>query len=438
MRRQGLVSSLALTLTTVVSVSAQTPASPTSDVARRGALGAARERDTVPLLGASRLAALPAAERAAWERYVAASRAMRAQDRAAVQRELDSLKLPKMLEAPHHAGFFVLPHMTGAWFAGDSGRRQTAALLSWQTPSGGWSKRLDMYGATRRPGMAYGTEGDGWAYVPTIDNGATTGQLTYLGRALTAGAGGARERDAFARGMRYLLASQLPSGCWPQVYPLQGGYHDAATFNDDATADVLRLLREVATGATGAAAGLAPADRRAAGEGVRRGLDCLLRAQVVERDTLTAWGQQHDPLTLRPIDARSYEHASLSSKESAAIVDLLMELPDPDARTVAAVHAAAAWFRRVAIRDFAYDTSQTLRAEPGAGPIWARMYEIGTDRPIFSNRDGIKLYSWNELTDRRRGYGWFSDEPASTLRRYDRWARTHPPECAGPPSVRGP
>jgi PelA/Pel-15E family pectate lyase len=386
------------------------------------AAGPARARgDAGSLLTPTRLAALPAGERAAWERYLAASDALRASDRAAMRRELDSLKLPKMLEAPHHAGFFVQPSMTGAWFQSDPGRRQTAVLLSWQTPSGGWSKRLDMSAAPRRAGMAYGTEGDGWAYVPTIDNGATTEQLTYLARAIATGAGGDRERTAYVRGLRYLLAAQLPTGCWPQVYPLQGSYHDGATFNDDATPSVVQVLR-----AASAVPGVAEPDRRAAADAARRGIDCLLRAQVVEHDTLTVWGQQHDPITLRPIDARSYEHASLASKESAAIVDLLMELPDPDARTVAAVHAAAAWFRRSAIGGYHYDYRTGLETRPGAGPLWARMYELGTGRPLFSNRDGVRLYDWNQLTDRRSGYAWYTEQPRSTLRRYDKWARLHP------------
>ena len=396
------------------------------------AAGPARARtDAGSLLARSRLATLPAAERAAWERYLAASDTMRARDRAAMRRELDSLELPKMLEAPRHTGFFVQPAMSGDWLVSDSGRRQTEVLLSWQTPSGGWSKRLDMSAAPRRPGMAYGTEGDGWAYVPTIDNGATTEQLTYLARVLSAGAGGERERSAYARGLRYLLAAQLPTGCWPQVYPLQGSYHDGATFNDDATANVVQVLR-----ASSALPGVAEPDRRAAGDAARRGIDCLLRAQVVERDTLTVWGQQHDPITLRPIDARSYEHASLASKESAAIVDLLMELPAPDARTVAAVHAAAAWFRRSAISGYHYDYRTGLETRPGAGPLWARMYELGTGRPLFSNRDGVRLYDWNQLTDRRSGYAWYTEQPRSTLKRYDKWARLHPATGAASPAPR--
>ena len=41
------------------------------------------------------------------------------------------------------------------------------------------------------------------------------------------------------------------------------------------------------------------------------------------------------------------------------------------------------------------------------------------------NRDGIKLYDWNQLTDRRQGYAWFGQEPAKALAAYDTWARQH-------------
>jgi len=54
------------------------------------------------------------------------------------------------------------------------------------------------------------------------------------------------------------------------------------------------------------------------------------------------------------------------------------------------------------------------------------MTEIGTNRPIFSNRDGIIRYDWNQLTDRREGYAWYSGEPAAVLKTYARWAKTHP------------
>ncbi|MGZ8491351.1 MAG: pectate lyase [Gemmatirosa sp.] len=396
----------------------------------------ARAAEATPLLAPARLATLPAATRAAWEAYLATSRAQRALDREAMRRELAALGRDRMSPAPKHAGFRMQPTMTADWLRGDAGRAQTRALLTWQTPSGGWSKRLDM-SAPRAPGTAFGTEGDGWSYVPTIDNDATIEQLRYLGAALTAGAtaAGDEERAAFARGVAYLLRSQLPSGCFPQVFPLQGSYHDAATFNDDATVNVLRLLQDVAVGRLGT---VDEAMRAQLTSAVARGVECIVASQVVVDGARTAWGQQHDPLTLAPIKARSYELVGLAGKESANLLEFLMLQPTPDARVQAAVHGAAAWLRKTALQGLRYDYQSGLRTEAGAPPVWARLAELGTDRPIFSNRDGVKLYDWNQLTDRRSGYAWYSYDPASALRRYERWARTHPAGGAVPdaPGVR--
>lgn len=399
-----------------------TPAAPTTvaerapDDAHAGAPG--------PLLAPARLAALPAADRAAWARFLAASRDDAARDRAALRAELARLGLAAPRRAPSHHGFRVEPTMTAAWMRSDSGRALTASVLSWQTPSGGWGKRLDLYAGPRAPGTTYGAEGDGWSFVPTIDNEATTQQLRFLARALAAGGAPdeAAVRGALRRGVEYLLRAQYPNGCVPQVYPLQGGYHDAATYNDDATVNVLRVLRDVADGRL---AGVDPALAPRAREALARGIGCVVRTQVREHGVRTAWGQQHDPLDGAPIGARTYEHASLASKESASIVDFLMELDAPSPEVVGAVHAAADWFRRSALADLVYEYGVGPRTVAGAPPIWARMYELGTGRPLFSNRDGVRRYRYDELTDRRQGYAWYSDQPRTTLRRYDAWARTH-------------
>ena len=42
---------------------------------------------------------------------------------------------------------------------------------------------------------------------------------------------------------------------------------------------------------------------------------------------------------------------------------------------------------------------------------------------MFANRDGVQLFEWERLTDRRAGYGWFGVEPAGTLKRYEKWLR---------------
>jgi PelA/Pel-15E family pectate lyase len=384
--------------------------------------GAAVERDAVSTFSPSRLASLPATERAAWTAYLRRSREMKARDQALVAGELRLLGQARMTRAPYvRESFEVKRTMDEAWFRGDSAHRIAETILSFQTPSGGWSKHVDMRAEPRRPGQSFFSETDAWQYIATLDNNATTSELRFLALADRARPD-ARYRAAFQRGLDYLLAAQFPNGCWPQVYPLQGGYHDAATFNDDATVNAAALLRDVGDGGF---AFVPAALRTRAGAAAERTVECILAAQVVSDGGLTIWGQQHDPLTLAPVHARSYEPASLATKESAGIMRLLMRIAEPDARVAAAVHAAAAWFRANAIHGYTYDFEDGRKEQPGAGPLWARMAEIGSNRPIFSNRDGVILYDYEQLTNRRTGYGWYSEEPAAALRAYDRWARAH-------------
>ena len=60
-----------------------------------------------------------------------------------------------------------------------------------------------------------------------------------------------------------------------------------------------------------------------------------------------------------------------------------------------------------------------------APPLWARMYEVGTDRPIFASRDGIKVYSLAEVDrERRTGSGWYGSWPRELLEQeYPRWKK---------------
>ena len=136
-------------------------------------------------------------------------------------------------------------------------------------------------------------------------------------------------------------------------------------------------------------------------------------------------------LTLEPTSARNYEMPSQSGAESAGIMMFLMTLPNPGLKTVAAVHAAAEWFEKTRLRDVAFkatgDDGRKLVASPGAGPVWARYYEIGTDRPIFGDRDKTIHDSVNEISkERRQGYSWFSEAPKQALEQYARWSAAHP------------
>jgi PelA/Pel-15E family pectate lyase len=390
---------------------------PTGADARAAAQSAVRTDDS--LLSAERIAMLPISQRAAWKNYLARSARLQQRDRDTIAAELRALGRSRMVPAPDvRASFTLAPRMQGAWLETDSARALAEAILSYQTPSGGWSKHMDFTRGPRPAGTSFFSENDGWNFIATIDNNSTTEEIRFLARAHER-TGDARYRKAVDRGLAYLLVAQYPNGCWPQVYPLGGGYHDAATFNDDATINVLNVLRELAPGRDSGA--------------VKRGVECILATQVVVAGKRTIWGQQHDPLTLTPVGARSYEHASLASRESAGVVDFLMRLEHPDPRVIEAVHSAADWFKANAKHGVAYDWKKGVVETSDPAPVWARMSEIGTNRPIFSNRDGIVLYDYHQLTDRKTGYAWFSTEPAAVLAAYEAWAKRYPstaPESA--------
>lgn len=381
-------------------------------------------------LTADRIHTLPAADQPAWHRYLAQSRAKSAIDHATLADELKAAGLSAPLIPAQ--GRAVPLNQPAAFWSGPAAARIADCLVSFQTPAGGWNKNTNQTTAPRRVGERHGYEA---GYVGTIDNDATITQLRFLAQALTA-AGQASARAtawlaAFTRGIDYLLTAQYPNGGWPQVFPLEGRYHDAVTFNDGAFVNVLTLLRAVAAGRDEFA--FVPAELRTrAAASASRGLDCLLASQITVAGRRTAWCQQVDILTLAPVGARNYEMPSQSAGESAGIVLFLMALPDPSPAVVTAVHAAAAWFQKTPLRDVVFKpapdgTGRKLLPSPGAGPLWPRYSELGTDRPLFGDRDLTIHNDVNEISaERRNGYGWFSDSPKRTLDHYTKWAKFHP------------
>ena len=161
-------------------------------------------------------------------------------------------------------------------------------------------------------------------------------------------------------------------------------------------------------------------------------IECVLRCQVVVAGRRTGWCQQHDVLTLAPSSARNYEMPSISGGESAGIALLLMSLPQPPPVAIAAVHEVAAWFEKTKLRDVAWrpapdGSGRALLPAPGAAGLWARYSQIGTDRPLFGDRDRSIHDDVNEISkERRNGYAWFGNGPAKVLERYGPWAKTHP------------
>lgn len=314
-----------------------------------------------------------------------------------------------------------------AWYASAEAHAIADNVLRYQTAAGGWPKNHD---ETRAPAPDEFARQD--VSAPTIDNGATWTELRALAR-VHAAQPDARYAEAFGRGLHYLFAAQYDNGGWPQFYPLIPGYYTHITFNDDAMVGVLELLRDVTRGGTPFAF-VAAEDRARAGEAVRKGIACILRCQIVVNGVKTAWCAQHDELTFEPVPARKYEHVSLSGSESVGIVRFLMGEKNPSPEIIAAVQSAVAWFEAVKITGqrlveewnpaLPHKHDRAVVADPSAPPMWARFYEIGTNRPIFGGRDAVIRYQLSEVEpERRGGYRWYVFEPAELLARdYPRWA----------------
>lgn len=385
-------------------------------------------------LTAERIAALPPDQRAGWLDYLDRSARLRAADDAALAAEVKAAGITAPLVPAKGPG--VPRKLPDTFWPTAEAALMADNVVSFQTPAGGWNKNTDHTTAPRRRAERFGHEA---GYVGTIDNEATISQLRFLAK-VTAAATPARSagwRASLVRGVEYLLTAQYPSGGWPQVFPLQGGYHDAITYNDGAMTNVLALLRDLATSRGDFAGEFLPAALRGrAAAAVERGHACILASQIIVNGRRTVWGQQHDFITYAPCSARNYEMPSQSAGESAAILTYLLAVPEPTPAIVTAVHAAAAWLAKTPLHDVAFKPApggggRQLLSVPGAGPLWARYYEIGSDRPIFGDRDRSIHDDVSAISaERRNGYAWFGDSPKRALDHYRKWAKTHPPAPA--------
>lgn len=357
---------------------------------------------------------LPPPLKVPWDRWLAEAARLRQNEVAVLDAEI--ARSGRKHPAPaKEAISFEVPQKPAAWFAGPDARKIADFLITWQTPSGGWTKNTAMTRKPRAPGQRWSPWGE-WDYVATIDNKATVSQIEFLARVATA-TGNDIYQNAVERGLRYLLAAQMPSGGWPQVFPLQGTYHDQITFNDDAMIRVLTLLRNVKN-RKAPWAFLSNPLRTECDAAVQRGIDCILRCQISVDGVLTAWCAQHHPINLAPVGARAYELPSISGGETVGIVKFLMSLGNPGPAVRTSVEAAIAWLRRSPVDAVA------LGQKGAKGPQWSRFYEIETNRPLFSDLDGAKRYSFREVKAKRKTYAWFTDAPDALIRRdYPKWKR---------------
>jgi PelA/Pel-15E family pectate lyase len=296
---------------------------------------------------------------------------------------------------------------TKLWYAVDEATRIANQVLIFQRNNGGWEKNIDM--------AAMLTQGERAKLIAekaladtTIDNDATTTQLQYLAKVITA-KNIETHKAGFFKGLDFLLSMQYENGGFPQYFPLREDYSRHITYNDNAMINVLRLLRDIARKKEDYL--FVDEDRRLKAEkAVEKAIPVLLKTQVVTNGKKTVWGAQHDEITFKPAPARKFEPVSLTAGESVGIVKFLMQLDaTPEIRD--AVESAVKWFdanKLTGIRWERKNAENVVVKDKAALPIWARFYQIETMKPIFIGRDAIIKYDVTQIeAERRNGYAWY-------------------------------
>ena len=293
------------------------------------------------------------------------------------------------------------------------------ALARGQLESGGWDYSIDFAPdkfvlAYRRTeaGKLGAAEIAKRKNVSTYDDNNTQDALRFLLQYVAAtkdstAAVDKEIRTALDYGLKKMLEAQYPNGAWPQrydghpksakehpvkkasipqEYPRQHpkvDYKSYYTLNDNAMGDCIDIML-LAYKQLGEAQYLAAA---------KRGGDFLLLAQLPEPQPV--WAQQYNA-NMEPAWARAFEPPAASGGESVWTMRTLMHLyvETGEAKYIEPIPRALAWYKRSEIA-------------PGR---WARYYELGSNKPIYGDRDGKIYYRLQDISkERQTGYGWEGD-----------------------------
>lgn len=322
----------------------------------------------------------------------------------------------------------VATGMPEEWYGSDESRAVAENVLLYQRNSGGWPKNIPFHNpitdAQKDLILKAKASPDS-----ILDNGATTTEMKFLARMYN------RTKTekyslSFKKGLDYILEAQYGNGGWPMCHPLKNGYYTHITYNDNAIVNVLEILRDISN--------KKPIYAFAATEEVilktktafDKGIDCILKTQIMIKGRPTVWCAQHDESTFLPAKARPYELPSFSGYESAGIINLLMEISDPSPAIVNSVQSAVEWLDNHRIKNTRWESftnkdglkDRKIVSDPKAGDMWARFYDLETELPYVCDRDGIKKDTLEEIGyERRNGYEWYITAPQKVIDKYPSW-----------------
>lgn len=292
------------------------------------------------------------------------------------------------------------------------------ALARCQLASGGWHSTADFdLARPNEDGRLYG--GDKYIHGQiikhtigtTFDDDTTQSAVRFLLAFVKVTQGSKQTEDmaiqhALDRALSGMMRAQYPNGAWPQMYrgevrdpkdyPIKKAsiptdyprtwpdddYTRYYTLNDNGHSTCVKTML-IAYQVTGKPEYL---------ESAKRGADFLLLAQLPEPQP--AWAQQYN-FAMEPAWARSHECPSVCSAESGNVIEALTDLylETGEEKYLSAAAPAVAWLQRSKI----------------GKNRWARLYELGTNKPVYGDQRGELVFDKAELSHKSAtGYMWES------------------------------
>jgi PelA/Pel-15E family pectate lyase len=290
-------------------------------------------------------------------------------------------------------------------------------MMVYQLPNGGWGKHN-----SDKKNVDYTLKIDPKLLkiikandndLATIDNNATSKEINGLIKAYSTTKNQAYLKSA-EKGIQYLLSMQYENGGFPQYFPNSAIYRKQVTYNDNAMINVLTILYNISEGKEGFDAVNSQLKEKSK-VALQKGIACILKTQIPQNGKLSIWADQYNEVTLKPEKARAFEPMSLATGESVNIVKFLMMQPvTPEIEK--SIKSAVQWFKDSKIDGYTYNVSKerekairTLSKKEGSA-VWARFYDIPTNKPVFGDRDGSVKFNYEEVSEERRmGYSWYNE-----------------------------
>ena len=267
-------------------------------------------------------------------------------------------------------------------------------IVALQNEDGGFQVLPDNYEMSQKE-TGLGSMKD----VSSVYNGATTAELKYLAKYITANKPeDSKYQDAFVKGIKYLLTTQHDNGGWSMNPGSGSGFNANIEVGNKAMTEVLTLLSDIAI--------LNNQDyvfaRKAMNvdeikSAVEKGNDFIVKSQISNNNKTSGWATQYDKsgnVTM----GHTYERESVSSYTTKDVIDYLMTIHNPSQDIKDAVESAYSWLKDVKIADkeqkVVKDTSMNngfdVYLVDGSG-TWASnyVYDKATDsyRPLYSDVD---------------------------------------------------